>query len=233
MNYYEHYRTRVNPLGLSKKDSLLQSSKDKFDLELADSPYSSTCLYDGTETIAMQFYEKRSNPFTSYQSQHRAFKFKSDFEGVAIGGIVELEDHKFIIYDRSDSPFLPSYYGLKVNKVLSLQRGKIEKIQVGTDRFNLPIYEEVSSPPFSLPCYATSNARFNEFTEFGLKINNPRGRTLAVLPYHKEFILNDGTEVHLDSEPWKVVDVDNTLADVEERTGITVLLLDREQKSKE
>ncbi|WEG18504.1 hypothetical protein PQ478_08480 [Alkalihalophilus pseudofirmus] len=225
MSDYSTFRKRMNRMGGNQLEARANNTKQVVNQTFGRSPSVKAVSYEGIETEAMISYEKRSNEYTQSQSDQRSFTFKPNFHA-EIGGIIEMDDDIYVVYDSNESELLPVYYALKSNNHIRVKIGEEREI-TGYTSIGQPIYGSVKPIFFERPCYATVNARFNVYTEFDSKINAPSGRMLIFFPYSEDQDLKDGMEFNMFGDRYRIINVDITR--VSNGKGITRLFTDKIQ----
>lgn len=181
--------------------------------------------YNGTQIEMRVVHEKNPNPYTQSRSEQRTFLFLPD-QKVDIGGVIDLVDEKFIIHDNTEMDIFPTFYGIKANNTFKIKIGE-DKVISGYSSVGQPQYSSVTPIYFERPCYATTNARFNVYTEFKGSVNLPEGRLYIFLPYSPDVKLTDGMEFTMFDDRYRIINVD--VSSVYNEKGITELFVEKIQ----
>lgn len=220
-------RNLTNIQGGNLRDYYVNTSKKTLLDSFADHPSYYDVLVNGENYGARISNEKKANQFTTYQSDQLTFLFPSDTQ-LDMGDVVTLKNKSYILYDENESEIYPAYYSIKINGSIKLQTG-VEKVQTGTDRAGRPINEE--TPIYAdYPCFIAVNARNNEFTELGGRINPIAGRMTVLLPHVENRRFREAMYIYYRDERYQIITVDESRAT--EDKGVYSLIIDKVAEKK-
>ncbi len=204
MSKYSAYRNRINATSGSFKDSVIESTKRQQEHYFLHSPSLSRVTIENEKEAVPCIVSNKDN------FHIRKFLFLPD-SIIDNGTSLIYKELRYLTTDNNMDEIYPEAVGELCNDVFKLSL-ESERIQVGVDDFNRPIYE-IKERAFDIPCVART--KYYSETE-NASIPLPAGSMIVKIPYKVDYEIPLNYIADFNSQKFQVTNIsyENVLNDV-------------------
>lgn len=210
-NYYDLYQKRLNALGNTDKERIINREQKLIEKNFKKSLNYFLVQINGVDTdawITNYSYSKKYNDIKNIITQ------KTDV--ISCGDLIDFNGSKWLIITQIDES--NEIYNIatirKCNQILTLTTGEI-KTQIGVDEMDRPIYDIIENTT-SWDCIVDNKILNPTLDE---SINLPEGKISIIISYSD--IVKENMKFQMWNEDYQIVGIDKTI------NGIITILANR------
>ncbi len=200
-NYYDLYQKRLNALGNTDKERIINREQKLIEKNFKKSLNYFLVQINGVDTdawITNYSYSKKYNDIKNIITQ------KTDV--ISCGDLIDFNGSKWLIITQIDES--NEIYNIatirKCNQILTLTTGEI-KTQIGVDEMDRPIYDIIENTT-SWDCIVDNKILNPTLDE---SINLPEGKISIIISYSD--IVKENMKFQMWNEDYQIVGIDKTI----------------------
>lgn len=198
MSYLDRYDSRLRVKGTKISEVTINQTKKYVNSVFQNSPTFKIVKLNGVSVDTVTG--------SKYSSDRKLLLFRPDTV-INIGDRIESDSENFLIVDKEGNDVYPTAEIKLCSSSLSL-KGQATKTQIGVDKFNFPVYEDVEGEPISVPCIVETSIPTRN--ENGQPINLPLGQIKVTIPFTIHEDIKEGKDISLYEDTYEIKGIDKT-----------------------
>lgn len=198
LNYATKYVKRLNSEGVNSRDAYLKQSKIIAGRQICNSPNRyDVYLNLNTNEVHYCITKDKSN------NKKRKFIFTPETK-VNIGDYVTQGDDTYLLSEKDTNDVTPTLTGDFCSAKFTVKLSD-EKVLIGYDKLNRPIYETITGEVKELPCVVKMNDASTAIADVNEPVNLLANQVMITIPYTEAPSIELNEQFNLYNETYRII----------------------------
>lgn len=200
MDWIERYIKRLDDKGSNKTEALFNKTKFMVNNQFDTSPSFTVVKVNDVETDSIV------NNMTKYNE--KSVIFRPDTV-INIGSVVDYKDKKYLLMSFIDDEIYPKGEIQLCNSTFPIKE-KGQKILIGRDELNRPVYESDNDKVINIPCIVKMNEATIAIADVNKPINLLNNVLYITIPYTESESIDYDQEFEMYNAIYRIIRIDTS-----------------------
>lgn len=200
MNYIEKYIKRLNDKGNTTKDKIINTSKRTINKQFRSSPSYKTIKINDNEIDCIINHTE--------DDEKKSIIFRPD-SVIDIGSIIEYKNKNYLLISFTDDEISPNGIIQLCTQLFPIKE-KGQKILIGRDELNRPVYESNDDKVINIPCIVKMNEATIAIADVNKPINLLNNVLYITIPYTESESIDYDQEFEMYNAIYRIIRIDTS-----------------------